>query len=462
MAQDISEWLEGHRVDVSNLADDTIVGIGHVMTELRSIAGRLRHPEIVAAAGAQLPRGLLFYGPPGTGKSTCARWLARSIGDELPFYELAADELSPTRIRAIFRALAGVRCCLFIDEIDAVGLNRDWLGAGTGQASLRALLAGLDGLLAAPGPLVVAATTRMLFELDPALVRAGRLGFHVQFDTPNETERAELLEVFSRRHSIASDIAWAAIAVLTPGTTPADLRQALDDALGHALGEDRTVINQADCLAAVGRAGEIEPEVVIPASWDRRRSVIHESGHVAVIAALLDPAQIRRVELGPRDSTTRFGDPTRPMHSVPDDELRQTIAVGYGGLAAERSLCGRPTMGSSDDIARATQLIERLLSSGLSPFMPPLAYHLLDGVRSERLKTEYDAALTREADQAYAVAEAIVAANQDSIGRFADAFATVDELAGEALAEAIRAAGFCDAAGEPIGAGADAMSEPAA
>ncbi|MHB8398042.1 MAG: AAA family ATPase [Candidatus Limnocylindrales bacterium] len=122
MGSDITEWLEAHRIDVSTLAVDEIVGIGHVTAELRSIAGRLRHPEIVTAAGGELPRGLLLYGPPGTGKSTSARWLARAISADLPVYELAADELSATRIRALFRALSGVRSLLYIDEIDGIGL----------------------------------------------------------------------------------------------------------------------------------------------------------------------------------------------------------------------------------------------------------------------------------------------------------------------------------------------------
>lgn len=460
MAQDIAEWLEGHRVDVSTLADDTIVGIGHVMTELRSIAGRLRHPEVVAAAGGSLPRGLLFYGPPGTGKSTCARWLARSIGDDIPVYELAGDELSGPRIRSVFRALAGVRCCLFIDEVDVIGLDRAWLEAGASQASLRALLAALDGLLAAPGPLVIAATTRRVIELDDALVRAGRLGIHVQFVRPTEAERAELLRVFAVGRAVAADIDWEAIAGETEDATPADLRQWLDEALGFALGEDRLEISQADCLKAVGRGGEVTPEVE-PPNWDRRRAAVHEGGHVAVISALLDPALIRGVELGAFGSATGYGNPSRPLLSVPADELRHQVAVAYGGLAAERFLFDAATMGSEADVAHATLLIERLATCGLMPSLPPLYINGLQGDRSERLRAEYDGAVCREADQAYGLAETIVAANTEAIARFADAFTTVDVLEGDALRAAIVAAGFRDASGSPI-AGSMDVEEPAA
>lgn len=463
MASDIKEWLDEHRVDVSTLAVDEIVGIGHVQAELRSIAGRLRHPEVVAQAGGELPRGLLFYGPPGTGKSTSARWLARAIGDDIPFYEFGSDELSATRIRAVFRALAGVRCCAFIEEVDSIGRNRDWMGSqGPGQASLRALLVGLDGLVAAPGPLVIAATTRQKFELDEALLRAGRLGFHVEFDAPNEAERAELLAVLSRRRAIAPDVDWAALAAKTDGSTPADLRQLLDDALGIAFGDDRLDLNQADLLAAAKRDGEVEPEAELRPTWERRRSAIHEAGHVAVIVALFDPAVIRRVEIGPYGGATTLRKDAQPTADLPDDELRQRIAVAYGGLAAERYLLDRATMGSQTDIERATQMIERLLCSGLSPRLAPLAYDGLAGARAEATRAAYDAALAHEADEAYALAEAIVAQNVDSIGRFADAFEAVAELEGEALAEAIGNAAFRDGAGLPISHLADEATETAA
>ena len=461
MASDITAWLEEHRIDVSTLAVDQIVGIGHVQAELRSIAGRLRHPELVAAAGGVLPRGLLFHGAPGTGKSTSARWLARAIGADMPFYELAADELTATRIRAIFKALAGVQCVLFVDEIDLIGRSRDWQPAGRSQAALRALLSSLDGLVAAPGGLFIAATTRLVFELDEALTRAGRLGIHVRFEEPDEAERTELLTVLARSRSIAPDVDWADIARRTAGSTPADLRQLLDDALGIALGDDRLEVSHADALAAAARGGEIEPEPKIAPSWDRRRSAVHEGGHVAVIAALLDPALIRRVEIGVFDSTTHYGEARRALTSVPDDELRGSIAVSYGGLAAERAILAGPSLGCELDVTKATRLIARLLGSGMSRRLTPLALDELSGARSERVRASYDAALTHEADLAYELAEAIVARNLVAIGRFADAFATVDELQGDALAAVIADARFRDASGRLI-VGAAVHAEPAA
>ncbi|MHB8398043.1 MAG: ATP-dependent metallopeptidase FtsH/Yme1/Tma family protein [Candidatus Limnocylindrales bacterium] len=308
----------------------------------------------------------------------------------------------------------------------------------------------LDGLVAAPGPLVVAATTRQPYELDPALIRAGRLGIHVRLDVPNEAERAALLGVLSHGRSLAPDVDFRPIAAGTDDATPADLRQLLDDALGIALSADRPVIAMADLLAAMHRGGEIAPPPRIPASWDRRSRAIHEAGHVAVAVALLGPAAVRRVEIDPSGGATEVRDPARPSGAIAADELRASIAIAYGGLAAERALLAAPTLASSDDLAKATNLLERLCSSGLVPSLPPLAVDELGGARSGPFRARYDDALVREADGALTIAGSIIAANRTPIERFADTLATVEQLEGDGLVGAIAAAGFRDAAGGPI------------
>ena len=97
------EWLEGHRVALTPAKAQEVVGIGHVQREVASLVGRLRNPEVVRAAGADLPRGILFHGAPGTGKTLTARTLATQLGDGVPFYELS----SPTNDKPSYLPLRG-------------------------------------------------------------------------------------------------------------------------------------------------------------------------------------------------------------------------------------------------------------------------------------------------------------------------------------------------------------------
>jgi cell division protease FtsH len=164
---------------VSGLRREQVVGIGHVMAEIDSLLARIRDRERAEALGIETPRGILFWGDPGVGKTLVARLFAASLNEDIPFYEVSADELTPVRIRFAMSHLAmlGGPAVLYIDEIDNFGMARDYIGHDLrSRQLLTATLAALDGLIPTPGPLVIASSNRPPEYLDAALVRAGRLG----------------------------------------------------------------------------------------------------------------------------------------------------------------------------------------------------------------------------------------------------------------------------------------------
>jgi ATP-dependent 26S proteasome regulatory subunit len=181
-------WLDAHRVEMAQFDRSQVVGIGHAMAEVDSLLARLRDPERVAILGAVPPRGILFFGSPGTGKTHLARYLASQLGDGVNLYEIPSDELSPDRLRRAIRSLAAApqKSVVFIDEADSWAVNRAF---GTHTPATRLLLTSalstLSGLVPSDGPIVVVATNRHPVELDPALIRSGRLGTHIFFDMPN-------------------------------------------------------------------------------------------------------------------------------------------------------------------------------------------------------------------------------------------------------------------------------------
>ena len=120
---DIAAWLESRRVTVEPVDDDALVGIGHAQTHLRSLLGRLRC-ETVPGVLPPPVRSTLLYGPPGTGKTALSRWFVGQL-DDVPAYDLPAEQLTPEVIRAAFAHLATrPRSLVFLAEVDAIGLDR--------------------------------------------------------------------------------------------------------------------------------------------------------------------------------------------------------------------------------------------------------------------------------------------------------------------------------------------------
>ncbi len=440
-------WLEAHRLHLARpVARAEIVGIGHVMQALESLVGLLRDPARGAAMGARAPRGILLWGDPGVGKTLSARYLAGAVGN-LPMYEVAADELSPARVRGLFGHLAAAhaRCILYLDEVDLIALNRstELHSEGT-RATLVALLAALDGLRDTAGPILVASSNRSPYELDPALLRAGRIGYHVRFGLPSAAERRELLEVFLRGRPLEPDVDPAALAAYALRATPASLAQAVDDAAGGAIARGAARIGQADLVVAIARAGEIEPDEGEGGSEGARAlAALHEGGHVAVAVALRGPTWVTRVRLEPRGGRTTVGSEDVPLEALPVGELRDRLAVYYGGIEAEEVLARGASLGGAEDVSRATQLAGRMVTAGIAPGVPAYPPEGL-GRRSSGLARDGVAlAVAALLAEARLRAARIVGPAQLSIQRFADLLlAAGGVLADEALREAIAEAGL--------------------
>jgi len=436
---DINSWLAAHRIDPATLNSQPVVDIGGIQLEFESIAQRFEHPEIVAAAGASLPRGVLLMGPAGVGKTTWSRWLAKRLAG-MDLYEVGPEELTADRIRDGFAVLRDKPSILFIEDVDLFGLERSRFGATDLSGGVtKALLGAMDGMVDSPWPLVIGATTMSKFSLEPALIRAGRLGLHITLEAPLTAERRALLDTFASSRAIASDVDWDAIAELTAGWTPADLRQALDDAFGVAVAGGRLIVEAADIKTAFGRRGAIEPTTEV---WDPWRTAVHESGHVAVALALQGPAFIRSVSIKPLGGMTKTGEDGQGMADLPADRVRSMFAVAYGGLSAEKAVLGAGTLGVLDDIRTATHDIEVFLACGLDEGFPPIDLRELKHLASERLKTLHSVAVTRLADKACDTADAIVAANVGPIELFAKHLVESSDLSGRELNRALEAAGF--------------------
>ncbi|UCG38961.1 MAG: AAA family ATPase [bacterium] len=219
-------------------------GLEEIKQKLLSIAQLpLRDMPVFSASRVGPPKGVLLSGPSGTGKTLMARALSGETGMTLIVVDpptLLSKWVGESEkgLREVFkRAKQASPCILFFDEIEAIAPARTAEDAGNvSQRIVSQLFRELDELHGSLGVLVLAATNRRDL-VEPALLRAGRFDYIVEFPLPSRDERAQILDSYVRSLPLASNIDIDALADLSDGWTGADIEALCKKAVMLALEE---------------------------------------------------------------------------------------------------------------------------------------------------------------------------------------------------------------------------------
>jgi len=349
-----------------------IAGQENAKGEVQEIIDYLRDPGRFARLGAEAPRGVLLMGPPGTGKTMLAKALAGEAG--VPFFSISASEfievyvgVGASRVRHLFRAAKSrAPSIVFIDELDAVGRTRG-TGLGGGhderEQTLNQILAEMDGFEGHEAVIVLAATNRPDV-LDPALLRPGRFDRHVTLDLPDRKDREAILRVHVRKVPLAADVDLATVAAATPGFSGADLRNLVNEAAILAARREEASVGMPHFQEARDKVILGATRALVIQAEERRRLAIHEAGHAVVAYQLPTADPLYKVSIIPRGRTLGGTQqlPEQERHTLPEDYLKDRLAVMLGGRAAEREMLGIISSGADDDIRQATALARSMVA----------------------------------------------------------------------------------------------------
>ncbi|MFD1861267.1 ATP-binding protein [Aeromicrobium camelliae] len=232
-------------VDVEDAAVtlDDVGGLESVKRRLHeAFLDPLRNPEIAQAFGASLRGGLLLYGPPGCGKTFIARAVAGELGLRFLTASIAdvmgehfgQTEKNLQKLFASARSYAPI--VMFLDEIDALGARRSSIGTGWSgmRAIVNQLLLELDSVKDDNEGLFLLAASNQPWEVDPALLRPGRLDRLVLVLPPDGPARETILRGLFLKRPIAG-IDLASIVARTEDFSGADLAHLVDTAAQKAL-----------------------------------------------------------------------------------------------------------------------------------------------------------------------------------------------------------------------------------
>ncbi|HEY9667362.1 MAG TPA: ATP-dependent zinc metalloprotease FtsH, partial [Coleofasciculaceae cyanobacterium] len=366
-----------------------VAGVEEAKTELVEIVDFLKNPQRFTDIGARIPKGVLLVGPPGTGKTLLAKAVAGEAG--VPFFSISGSEFvelfvgaGAARVRDLFeQAKKQAPCIVFIDELDAIGKSRATGGFYGGnderEQTLNQLLTEMDGFAASNTTVIVLAATNRPESLDAALLRPGRFDRQVLVDRPDLAGREAILNIYARKVKLGDDVDLHAIATRTPGFAGADLSNLVNEAALLAARARRETVAQADFAEAIERVvAGLEKKSRVLNEKEKKIVAYHEVGHALVGALMPGSGKVEKISIVPRGMAAlgyTLQLPTEDRFLMSEEELRGQIATLLGGRSAEEIVFGSITTGAANDLQRATDLAERMVTTyGMSKILGPLAY----------------------------------------------------------------------------------------
>lgn len=441
------------QTNLGKLTFKDVAGLDEEKEELQEIVDFLKNPRKYHNLGARIPKGVLLVGPPGTGKTYISKATAGEAG--VPFFTISGSDfvemfvgVGASRVRDLFeQAKKNAPCIIFIDEIDAVGRKR---GAGMGgghderEQTLNQLLVEMDGFAEHMGIIILAATNRPDI-LDPALLRPGRFDRQIVIGVPDIKGREEIFRVHSKNKPLGEDVDPKVLARRTPGFTPADIENMLNEAALLTARRNGRKIRMEEIEEAITKviAGPEKKSRVI-SEKEKRLTAIHEAGHAVVAHSIPDTDPVHQITIVPRGRAGGFTMilPREDRYYNTKKSMEDQIVHLLGGRVAEMLVLSDISTGASNDIQRATELARDMVTKyGFSEKLGPINYASSEEVflgrdfgakqaYSEETANEIDEEVKRIVHDGYEKAQAIINEHMDKLFAVTDALMELETIDG--------------------------------
>ncbi len=384
--------------------------------ELEFFIHYLRNPKKYNKKGVK-PRGVLLYGPPGTGKTSLAKVVASESG--VNFLSISASELfngGPEKVQDEFRiARKYAPAILFIDEIDAIGMQRE--NSYLPNPVLNALLIEMEGFKKVDSkPVFVMAATNLGSKIDFALQRRFDMSF--EMNNLDKKGRRWLLEKNIKKQSDmfnVSDKKIESIVDRSEGISPAILEQVVEAALREGIRSDRIIDD--DLFDEIFEKRTLGEEKVIISQNDIESTAYHEAGHALIHLYYGDvPSYMSIVARGNHGGYTRV----EMADMYPSKEyLLKRICTLLGGRAAELVFKYGLRSGVFSDLSVATRVATDMVCK-YGMYEEEIGMAVIDEKELQYNK-EAKALINRIISEQMKEATGIIEANQDAMKRLVDA-----------------------------------------
>ncbi|RQD67097.1 MAG: ATP-dependent metallopeptidase FtsH/Yme1/Tma family protein [Tindallia sp. MSAO_Bac2] len=429
-----------------------VAGLDEEKEELQELVDFLKNPRKFVELGARIPKGILMVGPPGTGKTFLSKAVAGEAG--VPFYSISGSDfvemfvgVGASRVRDLFdQAKKSAPCIIFIDEIDAVGRRR---GAGLGgghderEQTLNQLLVEMDGFGINEGVIVVAATNRADI-LDPALLRPGRFDRQVAVGLPDLKGRESILKVHARGKPIDESVDLQVLARRTPGFTPADIENLMNEAALLTARKNQKKIMMDTIEEAITKViAGMEKKSRVISEKERILTAFHEAGHALVASMLPNTDPVHQISIIPRGRAGGFTMilPKEDKYYATKTEMEEHIIHLLGGRVAEKLVLSDISTGAQNDLQRVTAIARGMVTKyGMSDKLGPMTFGSDEDEvflgrdmtsrrnYSEEVAAQIDDEIRRIVDEAYHRTEMLLKENMEKLHSISNALLKLETL----------------------------------
>lgn len=361
--KDFSE--DGLVFDIPNVSFDDIAGHKQAKSRLLEVINFLKEPKMLKDFNVQPPKGMLLFGPPGTGKTLLAK--AFSAEAELPFISITGVELLQLdKIKKVFaKAREYAPSIIFIDEIDTIGKREK---DNTREVQINKFLAEMDGFTNKEDEhIFIIAATNYKENIDPAIVRAGRIEIHIAVDELDKEARKYFMDKILKDKPVSGKFDMNKLLVYTAGLTGAELELISKEASFYCIRHNLPAITQEILMQQINTIKHGEKHSDISHEKVFEKNAIREAAHAIISKVLMPQVQILQISVTPRTNANGFvvNHHEDLQQNMSIDDIKNRICISLAGRIAQMKKYGTiigMDMEASPDLQHATKEAYRAIA----------------------------------------------------------------------------------------------------
>ncbi len=301
VSNDDTDDTEVHRLLMPREDKVTFADVGGLDDIKSAIRKRIilpfQKPSLFERFKKRIGGGILLYGPPGCGKTLLARATAGECAAR--FFNVTISDIldmyigeSERKLHAVFEtARQSKPSVLFFDELEALGVKRQYHREGSSSKPVSQFLSELDGSSRNNQGVLVLGATNVPWDIDPAFHRPGRFDRVLFVPPPDRAARERILGLLLDERPLGRDLDIAHLAKRASAFSGADLFNLVETATDNAIeasleSEQEVPITRAHLERALDEVKPTTYEWLTTARNYARYA--NEAGHYNEVLAFLE------------------------------------------------------------------------------------------------------------------------------------------------------------------------------